>query len=131
MIGYVVLDAPCLQHAGCRDDDGRIGVVVQALGVLGLRYVGKRVETEWIRIRSEHFLHIFIHLVQVVGEDSRCVNRQWTIHIHVRAAGELVGIVEVIQGEDNLLRASNREGGYNQFSLSFVADTIRSFSLQM
>ena len=76
MVCHMVFDTPCLQHTRCGNDNTRIRVVVQRLRLPNIRYVPQRVEAEWVVIKAQVVLYVFVQFPQIHTEYMRSVHRQ-------------------------------------------------------
>ena len=124
MVGDMLLDASRLEHARRGDDDRGLGVGVEAFAVLHLAYVGECVESEGVGVGLHDALDVIVHLVEVVGEDTRGVDGEGAVNIHLDAVRQESVVVEVVKHEDYLLGTSDGEGGYDEFSSACDACVI-------
>lgn len=120
VVGEVVFYAPRFHHARSGNDDARAVVAVEALGVLNAAHIVQLLESEWVGIGLDVFLHRLVEAVAVEPENVGGSNGEWAVNEDFHG-WQVVGVAQFLERIHDFLCATDGKRWDDEFAPAFGA----------
>src|ERR1700676_4449016 len=108
-----------LAHAGSGNDHKRTMQIVQRLGLVHITHVGEPLETERVFMIREKLRRVLIEQLRVLAKNIGHIYSERAVD-EDRERWNGIGIDQLVQQEDELLRASYRESRHDHLSTALI-----------